>query len=243
MAAATALRKDYAAFTDPPPDALQDRRIDLASARHFGVRWEHGRSLGAWILPIVSPQGAFWGFQRKKGRNLRNRPDEVRIGRTLFGLDQFQPGSLAIVTESPLDAVYLWRLGYGGALAGFGAGVSAYQLRLLRDRTDRLVLALDADQAGRVATHRLLSSTVAFREAPVLDYSRTDAKDPGGMEPDEVERAVGHGPAGTALAEGGLGHRVARRPRRRHRSAPHRSGAAHKESVILCSPTDEACQR
>jgi DNA primase len=185
------LEADYASFTDPPERALRRRKIDLNSCAHFGVRWEEGQPLGTWILPIRHPSsGTLWGWQRKRGRRVENHPEGVRKSLTLFGLHLLQPGSLAVLTESPLDTLVVHRHGYQ-AVAAFGAEVSDAQLRLIQERTIRLCIALDNDTAGWLSTQRLLfDRRVAFNELLVLSYRHTTAKDPGEMTADELDFAL-----------------------------------------------------
>jgi hypothetical protein len=187
---ASTLERDYAAFGDPPEQALGRRRIDLEVCRYFGVRWEPGKPLGTWILPIRSPKRSLWGWQRKKGKNVTNHPTGVHTGLTLFGLDRFKEGSLAVLVESPLDVLVLHRHGYH-ALSSFGAGIGAEQLRLIRQRADRLMVAFDNDIEGRLASHRLLcDQRVRFTQTWVMNYRYTTAKDPGEMASDELEVAL-----------------------------------------------------
>jgi hypothetical protein len=199
------LEPDYDSFINPPERALKRRGIDPDTARTFGVCWRPDRPLGAWILPIRSPKGTLWGWQVKKGQRVENHPPGIRKALTLFGLDQFRDGSLAVLVESPLDVLVLHQHGYH-ALASFGAEVSQEQQRLIRERTDRLLLAFDNDTPGRQGTERLLfDRRVAFIDLSVINYRHSpDAKDPGEMSGDEIELALAMAvPATKWLIEGG----------------------------------------
>jgi hypothetical protein len=183
------LEADYAAFTDPPKRALDRRRIDLDACQYFGVRWDPEE--GCWVLPIRHPRGALWGWQAKFADHVENYPPGVRTSLTLFGLHLLKPVVQTVLVESPLDALVAWRHGFG-AVAAFGADVGHQQLHVLRERTDRLCLALDNDRPGRDGTFRLLSDLrVHFSDLCVFSYRYSpQAKDPGNMTRDELEIAV-----------------------------------------------------
>jgi DNA primase len=180
------LEADYVTFSDPPPRALERRRIDLDACAYFGVRWDED----CWILPIRHSRGALWGWQAKFADHVENYPPGVRTSLTLFGLHLLKPGSLAVLVESPLDVLVVHRHGYQG-VAAFGTSVSQQQLHLLRERTDRLCVALDNDRAGRDGTYRLLCDRVVhFSDLSVLSYRHSRAKDPGDMSGDELDLAL-----------------------------------------------------
>jgi DNA primase len=163
----------------------------VASVVRYGVRWDPEEE--AWVLPIRSLAGDVWGYQTKSAEQVLNHPPGCPKSRTLFGLDIAMESGLddyIVLVESPLDVVYLDNLGYP-AVASFGATVSNHQLRLLVSYFGAIVLALDNDGAGRAETKRVLASHWC-RQLPfeVLNYSRTQAKDPGEMSEDTFERAM-----------------------------------------------------
>jgi DNA primase len=144
-----------------------------------------------WVIPIRTAQGKLLGYQRKRGKYVENVPEDMRKSRTLFGIDVFDGGT-AILVESPLDVVRLTSAGVDGGVAAFGAGVSKYQMNLLLEEADEIVLALDNDEAGILSTQKLKATY--GRRIPLLtlcyDYT-PDAKDVGEMEKDsQIRRAV-----------------------------------------------------
>jgi DNA primase len=190
LTAVEGLDDDYGAFVDPPRRALRHRGIDPEVCRHFGVRWDPEEP--CWILPIRSAKGTLWGWQRKRIKDIPlNHPAGVRTGLTLFGLDLLPNGHQVVLVESPLDVLVVHQRGHR-ALASFGAGVTEAQLRLIRERTDSVILALDNDVAGRQATEGMLFDLpVRFPDLRVINYRHCpDAKDPGEMSPDELELAL-----------------------------------------------------
>ena len=162
-------------FGTPPAKALDLRGITLDAAQAYGIRWYAEGA--AWILPIRdADSGVLRGWQTKSAHDTRNTPG-TRKGRTLFGIDRFQPGSTAILVESPLDAAVLLSAGLDGGLASFGANVSREQAQILRDRAGRIVLALDNDDAGRAGQDKLIEH-LGGKSLHAFNYGSTGAKDP-----------------------------------------------------------------
>ena len=188
-------------FGDPPAEALEKRNLTLVGCKEFGLRWNAVDN--TWVIPIRSAGGVLLGWQEKGEGRFMNRPPGMPKGSTLFGLDRFT-GGLMVLVESPLDAVYLYELGYS-AVASCGAGVTDQQMRLIVDFAEELVLALDNDGAGKMATRKLVtgwdhdsrgrlvkrikwSSRIPIK---IFNYKRApDKKDPGEMEPEDVVWAI-----------------------------------------------------
>jgi len=96
----------------------------------------------------------------------------------------------AVLVESPLDVAYLDTLDVP-AVAGFGCQISAMQMKLLVERCDSLVLALDDDRAGIAETRRLLREQWHHRiPMTVFNYQGLDGKDPGELSPLEVRKGL-----------------------------------------------------
>jgi hypothetical protein len=172
------LRRSYSTFTNPPERALERRRISLEVCERYGVRWDDDE--GCWILPICHPRGTLWGSQKKYPDRVENYPTGVRKGLTLFGYHLLKPGLLTVLVESPLDVLVLAQHGYP-AVSSFGAQHSHEQLRLIRTRSPRLLVAYDNDDQGKAATYELLrDQRITFDAVSVLNYDGCAyAKDPG----------------------------------------------------------------
>lgn len=170
-----------ALFVPPPRDALDRRRLTQEACEAFGVLWCPTKL--HWILPIRDPEtGALWGWQEKGKDFFRNFPAGVKKSRTLFGPLTWT-GETALLQESPLDAVRAHALGIEGSFASFGAHVSEAQMRLLKERCQRLILGLDSDHAGITSRTRLYERWRP-RGLPMkfLEYRHTPgAKDLGDM--------------------------------------------------------------
>lgn len=174
-----------ALFTDPPERELAKRNISLDAAREYGVLWDQD----GWILPIRDPEtGELWGWQKKESNGrVRNRPRAVNKSRTLYGLQAAGEVRTFVLVESPLDCVRLRTAGIEGGVSSYGVHVSVQQLDLLA-RADRVVLALDNDEAGARASADLCHH---FKRVPldVYNYGSSRAKDPG--EQSDIEIAWG----------------------------------------------------
>ncbi len=177
-----------AAFTEPPDEALRVRRLNRSAVREHGVRWDAAEE--AWVLPVRCPlTDILWGWQLKGqgSRLFRNHPRGVRKSSTLFGLDALGADRIAVLVESPLDAVRLTGLGFHG-LSSYGAAVSAKQCRLLEARCDTVIVAMDnpaVDKAGRASAYELLEQLGRRLDLRFADYSQTAVKDIGDMKRSE----------------------------------------------------------
>lgn len=179
-----------AVYTDPPRWALRQRRLSAEACAHHGVRWDGRRE--AWVLPIRERDGALLGWQIKSDRIFRNFPVGVKKSQTLFGAHVFT-GTLAILVESPLDAVRLTAEGHPGALASYGVEVSPAQLKLVLELADTLLLALDNDAAGRRKTRELLREWGPRQHTSTINYTQAeDCKDPGEMTAAQIRWAIEH---------------------------------------------------
>ncbi len=177
-----------AGYTSPPRWALRERRLTQDACDIYGVRWDPYNE--HWILPIRDPQGDLLGWQVKSqvDRVFRNHPRGVKKSQTLFGYHAFNGGQMVVV-ESPLDAVRLRSEGIPGGVAVFGAIVSKQQI-LLMSAADEVVMALDADAAGRKASRQLLDSTRGVLKAVRFFQYSGDVKDPGDMSPEQISQGI-----------------------------------------------------
>ena len=174
------------AFDSPPSDALKSRGITEVAANYYEILWDNRNE--NWITVIRDPYThKLLGWQEKgyRGRYFRNYPTGVNKSATLFGYQQFNGGEMIIV-ESPLDVVRLASVGVFGGISTYGSAVSSSQLKLIRS-AERVVFAMDNDEAGRVSSQALLDYAKAMgMECWFFNYSDTDMKDVGGMSKAEI---------------------------------------------------------
>jgi len=171
----------YVKFAPMPERLLGVRKLDPEVASRYGIRWDTSNK--ATVIPIVSPVGELWGWQLKKHGWVRNYPEGIHKGDTLFGIERAHADT-ALLLESPLDVVRFHSV-YAGtdisAVASFGANISDRQVRILTDRFDGLIVAFDNDQAGRMETKRLRPRLPSFRHGIKYWKYDTDDKDLGDM--------------------------------------------------------------
>ena len=179
----------YLHYEDVPSKRLASRNISAEAARTYGIRWNAEKR--SWIIPIVSSEGELLGWQEKGTNSVYNHPTGVKKGDTLFGIERFK-STTAILVESPLDVVR-FASSFDGmqCLGTFGAQITKKQLQLLYTVADKLIVAMDNDEAG------IASAKKIFKDMPLLKggvywlkYSHTDAKDIGEMTDAEIEQAI-----------------------------------------------------
>lgn len=187
---ATITEADLALCTPPPGGVLKTRAVTPEGAAAYGILYDLQKD--CWITPIRDPDSReLWGWQEKAviDRHFRNRPWHVEKSRTLFGLDQPDPGRRAIMVESPLDAAVIRSAGIRGALSSFGAAVSDAQMQIVLERFDSLILALDNDPDGRKNTERIYANW--HRRLPILVMPYlVKVKDPGEMTYPEIRDCI-----------------------------------------------------
>lgn len=182
--------QQYTRF-DRYPDRLSKlRSLDTDVAARYGIRWDADKK--ATVIPIISPIGQLWGWQLKKHDWVRNYPEGVHKGDTLFGIERAH-NPTGLLLESPLDVVRFHSV-YGGdqfsAVASFGANVSSRQVQILCDRFDSLVIAMDNDAAGKLETRRISKSLPSLRRGVRYWVYDDDSKDLGDMRDDVIIRGL-----------------------------------------------------
>ena len=148
---------------------------------------------GRLTFTIENEQGKPVGFSARTlepkpqdGRKYVNTPETpvFRKGHLLYALPQARQGigrlKCAILCEGQLDAIAFHRAGFDCAVAPLGTAFTPDQARILRRYTHNLILAFDADGAGRKAV---------LKAAEILLPLSVDLKVlriPGGKDPDEL---------------------------------------------------------
>lgn len=179
----------YLHYQEVPKKVLASRGISAEAARIYGIRWNAEKH--SWIIPIISSEGELLGWQEKGTSFVYNHPTGVKKGDTLFGIERFK-SQTAIIVESPLDVVRFASSFEGmQCLATFGAQITKKQLQLMYGVADKVIVAMDNDEAG------INSAKKIFQDMPLLKggvywlkYSHTKAKDIGDMTDTEIEEAI-----------------------------------------------------
>lgn len=180
---------NLAAYTIPSFDLLKGRGITIDSAVKYGILYDSRKD--CWILPIRNVHGKLLGWQEKgvTGRYFSNYPIGIKKSQSLFGYDQYKGGTM-IVVESPLDVVRLDAVGISGGVATYGTAISKEQLNMIKG-ADRIVFALDNDEAGIKSSKGVLQSSIdMWFECWFFDYTGIDCKDVGGMSKAEIIQGI-----------------------------------------------------
>ncbi len=175
----------------------------------------YDRFRGRLIFPIRDPRGRTIGFGARALKpddqpKYLNSP-ETRLfkkGAGLYGLDRahqaIRRADQVVVVEGYMDVLIAHQYGYENVVASLGTALTEQQMRQLKRLTRNVVLAMDADAAGQMATLRGLDvarQVFDQRAVPVptarglVRYvSQMDADIrilalPGDQDPDEVIRA------------------------------------------------------
>lgn len=191
-----------------PPDDL--RAAGLVVEKDDGRIFDRFRD--RLMIPVRDEQGRLTGFQARALKaeaqpKFMNSPQTALFdkGRTLFGLHlarrAIRESGTAIVVEGNLDVVAAHQAGFANVVSSQGTAITEHQVRLLKKSARRLVLALDADEAGDAATLRglMVARTALDRERDVSFDPRGLVKIEGrlgadirvmtlppGLDPDEV---------------------------------------------------------
>ena len=184
----------------------------LATARESGDG-AYDRFRNRLIFPIRDRDGRIVGFGGRALGDAQpkylNSPQTAIFdkGANLYALDLAQETirrlRQVVVVEGYMDAITAHQFGFTNVVASMGTALTEEQVRLVRRSVDRIVLALDADAAGQLATVRGLDVVRgALGEADRLDvnpvglvrFERTLKTDirivrlPSGKDPDELIR-------------------------------------------------------
>lgn len=172
------------------------------------------RFRGRLMFPIADATGrevVGFGGRLLPGRELHTGPRDgaapkymnspetelYKKSRTLYGLDlaraEVARRSTVLVVEGYMDVIGLALAGVRHAVATCGTALTAEHFALLERHASRVVLALDADDAGYAAAEkaRVLAEEVGVREVAVLPLPRgSDPADLAAQGQAVVERAL-----------------------------------------------------
>ncbi|MDE2852993.1 MAG: DNA primase [Chloroflexota bacterium] len=173
----------------------------------LAVRNENGRVYDRFrnrlMIPIRDERGRAVGFggralASEDGAKYINSPQSAVFdkSRLLFGLDSarraIRESGTAVIVEGYLDVIQAHQAGYFNVAAQMGTAMTEKQIRLIAPRYARkIVLALDADEAGQNAARRSLD---VARQALSDDFAGRLSVDlrilqmPEGKDPDDLLR-------------------------------------------------------
>lgn len=180
---------EFTRFERVSDKKCQSKNLDPDLVYQYGVRWNPKNK--SWAIPIISSSAELKGWQEKKSGWVRNFPIGVEKSKTLFGIERFR-AKTAVLVESPLDVVrFAAVFSAPQCLASFGAHVSDAQLDMLSHSADKVIIAMDNDEAGLLASQKIYKRLPHLRRGVWWwNYDGTDAKDIGDMTDEEIDRGL-----------------------------------------------------
>ncbi|MGA7672902.1 MAG: DNA primase, partial [Nitrolancea sp.] len=197
----------------------RERGIDEAEMVAAGLAIEregggcYDRFRDRLTFPIQDKDGRVIGFGGRAIGDVQpkylNTPQTAIFdkGANLYALhlaqDAIRRTREVVVVEGYMDAIAAHQFGFENVVASMGTALTADQVRLVRRSVDRILLALDSDAAGQMATLRgldVLREGLADADRPTADaaglvrFERTLKTDirivklPLGKDPDELIR-------------------------------------------------------
>lgn len=164
---------NFLASRNIPADLVAE--AGLASQRDSGGHYDRFRN--RLIFPIRDREGNMVGFG---GRALGNaQPKYLNSPQTLvfdksslvYGLDlardAIREADEVVIVEGYMDAITAHQFGYRNVVASMGTALTEHQVAQIKRGSSRIVLALDADAAGQMATLRGLETMADSLDADI----------------------------------------------------------------------------
>ena len=174
-------------------DAMRRKGYNQAELIEAGLA-RTGKNGGAYdyfrnrlMFPVIDVRGSVIGFS---GRILGdgepkylNSPDTAVYSksRSLFALNlaKKSKSGYILLAEGNIDVVSLHQAGFDSAVASLGTSLTADQARLIARYASKVIIAYDADNAGKKAAQR------AIQLLQPLDIEVKVLEIPGAKDPDE----------------------------------------------------------
>jgi len=170
-------------------DDLADSGLGKLNSRGGQMDWQRGRI----VFPVFDERGDAVGFGGRimpggEGAKYINSQEcaVYSKSRVLYGLnwakEHIVSSGEAIICEGYTDVTGFGRAGIHNAVATCGTALTDDHLKLLKRFTNRIVLAFDADDAGKAAAERVYEWEQKYAiEVMVADL-------PTGVDPDDLSR-------------------------------------------------------
>jgi DNA primase len=154
---------------------LSSRNVDVALAEEAGLvqprqsgTGHYDRFRNRFMFPIRNRDGEIVGFGgRAIGDGIPkylNSPQTTLFDKSsiVYGLDlareAIRRSEEVVIVEGYMDAIAAHQFGYENVVAAMGTALTEQQVALVRRGAKRIVMALDADAAGQMATLRGLET-------------------------------------------------------------------------------------
>lgn len=170
-------------------------RAGLVNKRNTGSGY-YDKFRGRVMFPIQDPSGKVVGFSGRILPSLANSEDakymnspETELyhkGKSLYGFYQakqfIREKKQVVVVEGMLDLISSYGAGVGESVAVGGTALTSDQVDMLARLSDKIILAMDADEAGTSAIKR----SVEVAENRGMNIKVVQIV--GGKDPDEIAR-------------------------------------------------------
>ena len=130
-------------------DYFMSRKIGFEAMDYFKLGYSENQDMVT--VPLHSPDGMPVGIIGRsiEGKEFKNSTDLPR-SLTMFNLHRAKKLSATlIVCESSFDAIRIHQAGYPNVVATLGGGISNQNLYNLNRYSSSIIIATDADEAGR----------------------------------------------------------------------------------------------
>ena len=170
------------------------RGFDELTIKKFEVGYDPDKDMV--VVPIHDKDGNPIGVN---GRSIEGKRFKLtkRLPRNkvLFNMHRAkQSGGTVIMCESQFDVMRIDQAGFPNAVCAMGSHISKEQAHLLQRYFDRIIIATDADAAGRKMGHTLSAMVPGMRvEWAIHDWGVIyphDAKDAGDMTLEEIRYVI-----------------------------------------------------
>lgn len=183
---------------DPSHPYLEGRGIARETAEEFGVGFFPGKGSmrGRLVIPIHNEKGDLVAYAGRSidDSELRYKlPAGFKKSLVLYNLHRAlksgESGARVVIVEGFFDTMKVYQAGFSCVVGLMGSSLSSAQEELLVENFDQVVLMLDDDDAGRVATDDCLKRLARrlFVRAIVLP----DGKQPDMLSAEEFEAILG----------------------------------------------------
>jgi DNA primase len=170
---------------DPSHAYIANRGITVSTARYFGVGFYSGPGIMSQrvAIPIHNQSGELVAYA---GRSIHGEQPKYRLppgfrkAAELFNLHraaQHPAQQRVILVEGFFDCMKVYQVGHPNVVGLMGCSLSDTQAELLAGRFQEVVLLLDGDEAGRMASDKIaarLSSAVKIYRGQVPPNRQPD---------------------------------------------------------------------
>lgn len=177
---------------------LDHRDIHPATAARFGVGYYSGPGFlrGRIVFPIHDSEGRLVAYAGRSIDGSEPRylfPSGFRKSQVVFNLhrtcaEAAVRSSGCVIVEGFFDCLRVHQAGYRKVIALMGATLSKVQETLLLARFREVVLMLDGDEAGRIATQQVVARLEG--RIPVNIAEVPSGRQPDQLPSEEIERIL-----------------------------------------------------